>query len=152
MGNLPRILVLGRVHPGQITLQTNDLGDAKKRAIVASQLERLGVEFDASDLDPHLTLSRMRKLGFTPDAEYLDWAEGWLVGIDEANRRTGRYEERALRRALGEKWLRACWAARRAGVERGTWNRTLRSPLRGAVSASLRRQFSGPIRRVLWRS
>ena len=149
MGNLPRVLVLGRIHEGQITVQTSDLGDARKRAIVAGQLERLGVEFEAQDLDPHLTLSRMRKLQFTPDAEYLDWAEDWLVRIGEANRRTGRYDERALQRALGEKWLRACWAARGADLGRGGWNRTLRSPLRGAVGASLRRHLSTSIRRAL---
>jgi hypothetical protein len=149
MGNLPRILVLGRIHEGQITVQTNDLGDARKRVIVAGQLERLGVDFEDSDLDPHLTLSRMRKLRFTPDANYLDWAEDWLVRIGEANRRTRIYDDSALRRALGEKWLRACWAARGASDGRGGWNRTLRSPLRGAVGASLRRQLKSSIHRVL---
>lgn len=149
MGSLPRVLVLGRIHEGQITLRTNELGDAKKRAIVAGQLERLGVAFDASDLDPHLTLSRMRKLRFTPDAEYLDWAEDWLVRIGEANRRAARYDQRALQRALGEKWLRACWAARGPSTGPGGWRRTLRSPLRGAVGASLRRHLSSSIRRAL---
>jgi glycosyltransferase involved in cell wall biosynthesis len=148
LGNLPRVLVLGRIHAGQITAQTSELGDTKKRLIVAGQLERLGVAFAESDLDPHLTLSRMRKLRFRPDAAYLDWAEDWLVRIGEANQRTRRYDDRALTRALSEKWLVACWAAR-AGLGWRIWERYRVSTLGAGAGSSLRRHLVASIGRTL---
>jgi len=145
MANLPRVLVLGRIHEGQITLQTDELGNERKRAIVAGQLERLGVAFEESDLDPHLSLSRMRKLGFTPDAAFLDWTEDWLLRIGAANRTARRYDEGALARALADKWLRACWAARSGEAGWGVWEHYRHSPLKGAVGSSLRRHLSTSI-------
>ena len=112
LGNLPECLVYGRVHPQQITGQTTDLGDAKKREIISKQLKELGVTFSPDDLDPHLTLSRMRKSRFIPDTSYLEWARKWLLLLQQANKQTHRYADPAFSRALGEKWLQACWTAR----------------------------------------
>ncbi len=139
MANLPECLVYGRIHPQQITTQTTELGDDRKQEIVRGQLVELDASFTETDLIPHLNLSRLRKLGFTPDRAYLEWAEHWLIGLKQANQRTRRYDQRAFNGALSEKWLRACGAARR---ELG-WEAVrifLRSPLRGTVGASLRQQ------------
>jgi glycosyltransferase involved in cell wall biosynthesis len=137
MANLPECLVYGRVHPQQITAQTTELGDDRKREIVRSQLVELGASFTEADLIPHLNLSRLRKLGLTPDRAYLEWAEHWLLGLRQANQRTRRYAQKAFDRALSEKWMQACGAVRR---ELG-WDVVrifLRSPLRGSAGASLR--------------
>ena len=111
LGNLPECLVYGRIHDHQITSQTVELGNEKKREIIRNQLTALGVTFTESDLGPHLMLSRMRKCHFTPDHDYLQWAENWLLKLQQANLHTRRYSERAFARAVSEKWMRACWSA-----------------------------------------
>ena len=136
LGNLPECLVYGRIHPEQITGQTFDLGNAKKREIVRGQLTELGMRFSETDLDPHLTLSRMRKLDFVPDFQYIQWAENWLLQLLEANKRTHRYSQNALETAVGEKWMRTCWTAY-AGIGLKSYHYFFRSPLRRTAARSL---------------
>jgi len=140
LGNIPECLVYGRIHPQQITGQTTELGDAKKREIVSGQLNELGVMFTEADLDPHLTLSRMRKLQFTPDQDYLKWAEAWLLKLQSANFHSQRYEEHALARAIGEKWMKTCWIAC-AGMGWVAWKLFLGSPLCKSSGLSFRQRF-----------
>ncbi len=113
LGNIPECLVYGRIHPEQITGQTPGLGDAKKQEIISEQLNELGIHFSEKDLIPHLTLSRMRKSQFIPDSDYLEWAKDWLSRLQEANNKTRRYAEPAFSHALTQKWLQACWTARK---------------------------------------
>ena len=113
LGNIPECLVYGRIHPQQITGQTPGLGDNKKQEIISGQLQELGVTFSPKDLDPHLMLSRMRKAQFVPDVDYLEWAREWLERLQEANKQTHCYAEPAFSHALSQKWLHACWTARR---------------------------------------
>jgi glycosyltransferase involved in cell wall biosynthesis len=140
LGNLPKVLAFGRVHSGQITSQTPELGDEKKREIIRTQLNELGVAFSEADLHPHLTLSRMGKMQFTPDHAYLAWAEAWLLKLKEANRCSQRYAERAFAQAVSEKWARACWAAW-AGMGWAAWGYFLRSPLRRGAGLQLRQRL-----------
>jgi len=113
MANIPECLVLGRIHPQQITALTIDLGDAKKRAIVSTQLHHLGVSFSPEDLDPHLMLSRMRKMQFTPDASYMQWAEDWLLRLLHANQSARYYDPHIFSKILLNKWAHTCWRARK---------------------------------------
>jgi len=140
LGNLPECLVYGRIHPDQITGQTSELGDAKKREIVGAQLAVLGVGFTEADLDPHLTLSRMRKLHFIPDRDFLQWAEAWLLKLQKANSHSQRYSERAFARAVSEKWIQACWSAW-AGMGWTALKSFLGSPLRKSAGDTLRQHF-----------
>ena len=152
MANLPECLVYGRVHQQQITSQTTALGDDRKRAIVRDQLQELGAVFTEADLTPHLNLSRMRKLRIAPDQAFLDWAEDWLLKLERANRQSRRYEKQAFRRALSEKWMQACWAAR-GTMGWGALKTFLRSPLHRAAGASVRQHlFSRSLHRELLKS
>ncbi len=144
LGNLPECLVYGRIHADQITSQTAELGDEKKRAIIRHQLNVLGMPYTEKDLGPHLTLSRMRKSQFTPDDDYLQWAENWLRKLQEANRQTHRYSQRAMAQAVSEKWIRTCWAA---------WNGMGWKALKYYVHSPLRKSLGNTIREhVLTRS
>ena len=127
LGNLPEVLVHGRRHDEQITGQTEDLGRRLKGRIAAVQLERLDLSFSDDDLLNHYRLPRLRRLEHDIDAAYLDWAEDWLTRIGAANRRHARYPQAALRRVLGQMWLKACRAAP------GGMRRALRGPLTGAL-------------------
>ena len=140
-GNLQECLVEGRVHPQQITGQTTDLGNLKKKEIVSRQLEELGVPFSASDLTFHLMLSRMKKFQFVPDHAYLEWTREWLVQLQQANTRTHCYAEPAFSHALQGKWLNACWIARR----KVGWNAG-----RYFFSSSLRKGFVSTLQRQLY--
>ena len=140
LGNLAQVLVFARVHPDQITNQTTELGDARKRQIIGAQLSELGVSYTEADLASHLMLSRMRKMRFTPDAAYLNWADAWLRHLHKANRKTQRYAEPALTRAVSQKWGMACWRARPA-LGWTAWKYFWRSPLRRGVGARLTQQL-----------
>lgn len=140
LGNLPECLVYGRIHAEQITEQTFDLGDAKKREIVRGQLTELGVRYSETDLDPHLTLSRMRKLHFIPDWQYIQWAENWLLRLLEANQQTHRYSQKALESAVGEKWMRTCWTAW-SGIGLKAYQYFFRSPLRKASLVNIKQNL-----------
>ncbi len=140
LGNIPECLVYGRIHPEQITGQTPGLGDAKKREIISGQLHELGVPFSQKDLDPHLTLSRMRKSQFIPDRAYLEWAQEWLVRLQQANTLTHSYAEPAFSHALREKWLQICWTAR-TKVGWVIWKYFFSSSLSKNVLSTLRRRI-----------
>lgn len=146
MANFSDALTRVRVHPGQITAQTPELGDTKKREIVSGQLVDLGVAFRQEDLIPHLTLSRMRKFRFTPDHAYLDWADAWLQSLIAANRKTQRYSASVFQRTVSAKWAKACQAAANGmggtgGMGWTAWQRFLRSPLRKGIASLILREL-----------
>ncbi|MFP4207347.1 MAG: glycosyltransferase family 2 protein [Wenzhouxiangella sp.] len=109
MANMPHLLVCGREHPGRITKNTTGLGRERKMAIQAEGLADLGVEFSEHDLAWHYQLTQKRDPAISDAGAYLDWAEQWLKGLEQANRRAGRYEQTAFSRTLGAMWAVACW-------------------------------------------
>jgi len=104
IGNIPRVLVLGRQHPGQWTGKTSTLGNTLKMRIMAEQLQRLGLEPDEQDLKRHLLLAydSADAVGVPIDSVYLEWSEAWLARLREANAATRRYEVGAFDRVLGD--------------------------------------------------
>ncbi|MFN4089045.1 MAG: glycosyltransferase family 2 protein [Alphaproteobacteria bacterium] len=148
LANLPEVLVEARQHAGQITRNTLDIGEALKRRIAARQLDELGIAHAEADLARHVGLSRTRKSGIVPDRAFLDWAEAWLAGLLSANRRVRRYDERALRDAVGEVWLKLCVGAF-AGGRRSGLARFLGSPLRRGATAGYRRTLTAAFARRL---
>ena len=112
MGNLPEYLVYGRMHDQRITNHTQDLGDAKKKEIIARQLRQLGILYKEEDLAYHLLLSRLRKYTFIPDKAYVEWAHHWLSNIQHANTQARVYPPKALTRTIRKLWLRVCWASK----------------------------------------
>ncbi len=134
---LPEVLVRRRAHEGRTTRGREERIKELRLEIFAEQLSRLGVSFGPEDLERHYLLRRMHKVGFRPDAAYLDWAEAWLSGIGAANASRRLYPEPALSEVLGGFWLKACWSGRGRGTS--AWRRFWRSPLHRASWALLRR-------------
>lgn len=148
LANLPRVLARRRLHGGRVTREKAALVKEKNIEIVAGQLAALGVACTAEDLERHFVLPRLKKLAFRPDGAYLDWAEAWLLKLQEANRRTHRYPERDLMTVTGKAWLRACLSASHA-ARRGRWARVLRSPLRRSALLGLQSWVAqGVLRRL----
>jgi len=113
MANIPECLVLGRVHPQQITTLTPDLGDEKKLNIIRIQLHQLGITFSQEDLNAHLMLSRMRKMKFIPDTAYVRWAEKWLLQLLKANQLTSIYNKKIFAKIIQKKWFHTCWKSQK---------------------------------------
>jgi len=137
MANMAEILVCGREHPGRVTRNTRGLGCNRKMAIQGRLLEALGVEFSEDDLALHYGLTQKPSRDLLCPAAHLDWVEGWLHRLIQANRSSGRYDPAAMRRAAGLVWATSCWFDRAAG-SRVEWAVTLaRSPLAKGIPGAL---------------
>ena len=109
LANVPEFLVCRRMHAGRITYEKAPMVRATKRQLFATQLAELGMKFSDSELDRHFLLLRMKSAQGTPDLSYLEWAEGWLRRLQEANQRSGCYPQPAFSQVLAEVWLAVCW-------------------------------------------
>lgn len=110
IGNLPEVLVLGRLHEERWTRQTEDLGNRAKMQIMADQLSQLGLEPSEDELRRHLLLAHKTAASdaLQHDQAYLGWAGDWLERLRQRNRITRRYAEPAFDRVIGEIWLGVC--------------------------------------------
>ena len=140
LATLPEVLLCRRIHAGQITQEKAYRIKDTLLAIYASQLRALGVAFTDTDLDRHFLLRSMRKLKFAPDLMYMDWAETWLLRLQEANQRARCYPEPAFSELLGRVWFKVCWHAA-ADIRWTAWRRSWKSPLRKNVWPGLRKVF-----------
>ncbi len=141
IANLPEVLVRRRAHAQQTSKGRDEQNRLYRQAIYARQLEALGIAFEEEDLQRHYLLRRMRKSGFTPNREYVDWAEAWLLALQAANSRARRYPEPALSHLLGGFWLKVCWNASPALGWPTAWRRLRASPLGRWVWPGLRKDI-----------
>lgn len=146
LATLPEVLVRRRLHGGRITEEKAHHVKDLRMAIYAAQLRTLGVAFTETDLERHFLLRSMRKQKFTPDLAYLEWAETWLLRLQEVNQRAHSYPEPAFSGVLGRFWLKVCWYAS-TNLRWTAWQRFWRSPLRKGAGSGLRKPF---FRRRTW--
>jgi len=119
LANLPEFLIRYRLGGGSHADPA--LAARLKKQIAREQLHELGVAFDAEDLDRHFTLRNLR--GHRPQADFVDWCDGWLMRLLAANRASGCYPEPEFTAAAGERWWRLAVAAMRAGTPPGRFVR-----------------------------
>jgi glycosyltransferase involved in cell wall biosynthesis len=129
IANLPEVLVRRRAHDQQTNRGKDDQTQYYRQAIYARQLDALGIAFDQCDLARHCLLRGMQKRGVTPDREYVDWAEPWLLTLQTANAHALCYPEPAFSHVLGENWLRVCWHSSTVLGWPTAWQRFRASPL-----------------------
>lgn len=141
LANLPRVLVRRRAHDQRTSREWAGRKQEQRQAIYASQLSALGVQFTDMDLQRHFLLRRMHKLDITPDREFLEWGEDWLLKLRAANERARCYPEPAFSRVLGGVWFRLCWRAS-AGLGWRAWRAFWTSPLRHSAWAGLWKDIS----------
>jgi glycosyltransferase involved in cell wall biosynthesis len=151
IANLPEVLVRRRAHGQQTSRGKDERTRRYRQAIYADQLRALGIAFTETDLERHHLLRRMRKARYTPDREYVDWAEAWLLGLRAANARISNYPEPSFSQLLGALWFKVCWNASRAVGWPTVWRRCWASPLRRRALPGLRKELflNGP-RPVAW--
>lgn len=129
LANVPTVLVRHRRHASRTSERKAHLKKDENLAIFRGQLTELGVSFNDLDLERHFLLGQMKTVGFRPDGAYLNWAEGWLSGLQAANQQAGRYSEPAFSAALRKMWLKTCWHAS-GTVGWPAWKHYFRSNLR----------------------
>lgn len=93
------------------------------------------MEADDGELARHYALTRLKQLGERFDADYMDWAEQWLLRLEAANRHSGRFARDAFGRVVVERWLELCWRARRRR-DLQPFRRAWRSPLTRRIEPS----------------
>lgn len=139
IASLPEVLVCQREHPSRTTREKAELITAYEMAIYQYQFDRMGIPHNEIDLQRHHILPRSRKKGGSIDSDYLEWAEQWLLCLEQANRRSGWLEPLAFARVLGRAWATSCYRTKM----RHSWQavrRFARSPLRRAALAGVQRQ------------
>jgi len=141
LATLPEVLVRCRMHGGRISQENLRRKKDRRLTIYAAQLHALGIAFTDTDLERHFLLRSMRKQRFTPDLAYLEWAERWLLQLQEANQRAQSYPEPAFSEMLGRFWLKVCWYAS-MNLGWTVWRRFWRSPLRGRTWQGLQKPSS----------
>ena len=152
LANLPETLVGRRAHADNITREKAQLAKDKNQEIVSAQFAELGVTCTATDLEHHFVLPRMTRLQFTPDREYLEWADAWLLKLQAVNHRVLRYPAQAFARLVGQLWFTACWRAS-GGMRGAAWKHFWHSPLSKGAWASLQQNlFFFVFRRPLWKT
>jgi hypothetical protein len=144
LATLPEVLGRCRRHSGRISQEKAFRMKDRRLTIYAAQLHALGIVFSDADLERHFLLRSMRKQKFTPDREYLQWAETWLLELQAANQHALCYPEPAFSELLGRLWLKVCWYAQpnlgwtvwrqfwRCGLSKNIW-----TELRKFVSLSV---------------
>jgi len=138
LATLPEVLGRRRIHSGQIMLKKASHKKDWRLKIYAAQLQALGVAFTDTDLERHALLRSMRKQGFAPDLAYLEWAEMWLLQLQEANQRVQNYPEPAFSGVLGRFWLKVCWYVS-TNLGWTAWRHFWKSPLHKSAWLGLRR-------------
>ena len=145
--NMAEVLVDRLSHPGQITRTDDGAIDARMAELLRPGLERLGMAFDAADLDRHICLARPGRLGREASPAFLGWAEDWLRRLAVANEASRAVDPAALRFAMSFLWLRACLATAKRGGVGAVAGPLARSPLSAGLLAGEGRRWAAS---ALW--
>jgi len=107
LANIPEVLLLYRVHERQTSFLLRDTQVQMESGVFLRQLRMLMPDATAEERVFHMQFA----IGEL-DGSRLREAEQWLARLDEANRRSARYDEASFELAIRWKWyrlaLRAC--------------------------------------------
>ena len=122
--NLPKTLVLYRVH----NASSSKKGENKKNEAVASvrirELQNIGILASTSELDIH---ARHRAQNDENIREFLTKKATWLTKLMEANSSSKKYPEALFARGMGREWLDTAYANSKYGLT--VWKIFHNSPL-----------------------
>ncbi len=122
--NLPEVLFLYRIHPGQAgESHFEEQQEFAGRARVA-EIGKLGIRPMPGEFRVHQALSTGK---ISTDRDFVECAGAWLARIQAANDAHGLYPEPGFSRSLGERWFSLCRKATACGW--WTWRRYRDSPV-----------------------
>jgi hypothetical protein len=115
LANLGEVLLLYRVHPGQVT-QSQSAGQRETAGKVRlAQLHRMGIDPSPSEFAIHQAISTCVCAGVD---NLFAQAEEWFCKLKHVNDQMRIYPEPAFSQVLIERWLTFCKKA----VEQGRWS------------------------------
>jgi len=106
--NLPYVLIERRIHKDRSMERQQPLLKKKTKELQHSQLKRLGIDPTPKELERHFLLPNLKPFRYNPDTVYLDWLEGWLARIKEANRSSAYCPPASLGLVASLFWAYAC--------------------------------------------
>ncbi len=139
LANFPEVLLLHRIHVGQIGQRESSTQQTWASKIRRSQLNRLGLSPTNEEFATHIALSMWT---WPTEITFLEESEAWFLRLSAANKCMGLYPEPAFSQVVGERWMAVCQS-----VQPQLSQRILKSPLSGSLDLVWKRK----IRRGLWR-
>lgn len=103
LANIPKVLLLYRVHEGNITGRKAMDRKVHAEEIKLRQLQNIGLSPTKDELNLHTGI----RAGDENFLRRLGEIEKWFLKIRTANQKSGLYEAAALEQVLGERWLLA---------------------------------------------
>ncbi len=129
--NIQKVLLDYRISPEQICAVHAEEQLATVAPIRLNRLLELGIEPTQSEQQLHEMIVNN---SLTPESEYLDRAEQWLLQLESANNAVGKYPSDCFSRRLLEIWFSICLSL--ADDSSCSWKRCLQSQLWSALNAS----------------
>jgi glycosyltransferase involved in cell wall biosynthesis len=133
--NIPDVLLLHRIHSGQVGLRNGQDQRAAAKQIRLAQVENLGIKPTNAELELHQSVSTLE---FQASKRFITQVDAWLQRLQAANEKTCIYPEPAFSRVLGERWFAVCNAAPALGLF--TWKMFWRSPLSRAADLRFKKK------------
>lgn len=113
LANVGEVLLLYRVHSGQVSENSVDKQLEMAGTIRRIQLRRLGIEISDEELSFHQAVCTGR---FAASRGFLEAADNWLCRIKEANDERRIFPDPAFSIILLERWFSLCFRAAEKGL------------------------------------
>lgn len=124
--NIPEALLQYRLNDNSVSQVYKDEQTYNNRKVFVPYLNRLGIEPTEEEIDTHRRFN-FEAWPFTPDKEFIQRCQQWLLKLQAANRERGIYAEPAFTNQLAQKWYLICSRSRNLGW--WVWTQFWKSPL-----------------------
>ena len=125
LANIPEVLLVRRLHRGQIGCRDADAQQRWAATIRRKQLERLGIRPTDEQVALHEAISTW---SWKRNEATLNAVEAWLLLLRRANEITALYPEPELSAIVGERWMAMCRSVN-PKLGRRFWNSSLSGTL-----------------------
>jgi glycosyltransferase involved in cell wall biosynthesis len=113
LANLEQVLVLYRVHAGQISEAKKAEQRSAADSVRAHQLRSLGIEPSPEELTLHGNIASYGRAG---ERHFAEEAAAWLSRLRGLNAKNGIYGEPEFSEELAERWYKLCKKSSRLGL------------------------------------
>jgi len=139
--NIGDVLLLYRLHDNRICRTKGGEQKRSSDAIRLKQIESLGIEPSAEELEIHQNLS---SYVYYETKDFISRADAWLNRLIEANSKSSVYPEPAFSQLLGDRWFEVCYFA--SGLGAWAWHTFWQSPLGKAAPVTLKQKLLFAVR------
>ena len=134
--NLQEVLLLYRLHPGQMTRRSEFSPDRMADKVRAGQISKLGIIPTEEELDLHFKMCRQE---YQATFDFVARAEKWFLKLTNANAGTGIYPVERFELECARRWFFICTGSSNLGLS--VWSQYRRSSLKKFGSSSRFSQF-----------